>query len=78
MGFFDGSRVRMCLHCRGLGKVVVHHSKTYRATSHCYVCDGAGRVMLTSDGRPAPGFGWGVGTSVPPPQPGAGNSTRVA
>jgi hypothetical protein len=65
MGLFD--RTRMCLQCRGLGKVIVHHSKTYRETAHCYACDGAGRVKLMADGRPEPGFGWGVGTSVPPP-----------
>ncbi|WP_270041669.1 hypothetical protein [Solirubrobacter ginsenosidimutans] len=76
MGLFDGSSVRMCLQCRGLGKVIVHHSKTYRETSHCYVCDGAGRVKLMKDGRPEPGFGWGVGTSVAPP--GRGESAKVA
>ena len=57
----------MCLQCRGLGKVIVHHSRTYRETAHCYACDGSGRVRLMPDGRPEPRFGWGVGTSVPPP-----------
>jgi hypothetical protein len=56
----------MCLQCRGLGKRITHHSKTYRETAHCYACDGSGRVKLMADGRPEPGFGWGVGTSVPP------------
>ncbi len=52
----------------------MHHSKTYRQTAHCYACDGAGRVKLMADGRPEPGFGWGVGTSVPPPP--AGESAK--
>ena len=67
MGLFERSRMRMCLHCRGLGRVIVHASRTYRKTAHCYECDGAGRVRVLADGRPEPGFGWGVGTSVPPP-----------
>ena len=40
------------------------------------MCDGAGRVKLMKDGRPEPGFGWGVGTSVAPP--GRGESAKVA
>ncbi len=61
----------MCLQCRGLGKRIVHHSKTYRETSHCYACDGSGRVRLMANGKPEPSFGWGgAGTSVGPPAPG--------
>ena len=65
MGLFE--RQRMCLQCRGLGKRIVHHSKTYRETSHCYACDGSGRVKLMANGKPEPAFGWGASTSVPPP-----------
>ena len=57
MGLFD--RTRMCLQCRGLGKRIVHHSKTYRETAHCYACDGAGRVQ--ADGRRAAGAGLRLG-----------------
>ena len=40
--------------------------------------DGAGRVKLLKDGRPEPGFGWGVGTSVAPPGLGENAARRVA
>jgi hypothetical protein len=76
MGLFGASSTRMCLQCHGLGRLIVHATKTYRETSHCYACDGAGRVRVMPDGRPEPSFGWGRSTSQAPP--GHGESAKVA
>jgi hypothetical protein len=53
--------------CGGRGFIVVEINASYRRTTHCYACDGTGRVRLLPDGRPEPGYGWGQAGSVAPP-----------